>query len=70
MKIIFTKHAKFRIRKRKIFKLEIIETLKFPDEITKKYDKYPFQKKLSRGIIEICCEKTEKNIKIVTVYWI
>ena len=70
MEIVFTKHAEFRIRKRKILKQEIINTIKYPDMIIKKHGKYYFQKKLDRGIIEVCCEKTERYINIITVYWV
>lgn len=61
MRIIFTGHAEYRIFKRKILKEEIIEAINKPDKTIKKHGKYYFQKKLERGIIEICCEKTEKN---------
>lgn len=70
MDIIFTTHAEYRIEKRKILKHEIIEGIKYPDKIIKKHDKYLYQKRLERGTIEICCEKTESNINVVTVYWI
>ena len=70
MNIIFTRHVEFRINKRKITKEEIIDAIKFPDKTIKKHGLYYFQKKLERGIIEISCEKTEKDIKVITVYWI
>ncbi len=70
MKIIFTIHALARLRKRKILQEEVIDTIKLPDKTIKKHGKYYYQKKLDRGFIEICCEKTEKNIKVVTLYWL
>ena len=70
MKIEFTEHANRRIKKRKITKEEIEDTIKYPDKTIKKYDMYFFQKKLQRGQIEVVCEKTESLIKVVTVYWI
>ena len=70
MKIIFTKHAKYRIEKRKILEQEIIDSIKYPDKTIKKYNKYYFQKRLERGTIEICCEKTESYINVITVYWV
>ena len=70
MEIIFTIHAKYRIEKRKILEQEVIDSIKYPDKTIKKYSKYHFQKKLERGTIEICCEKTERNIKVITVYWL
>ena len=70
MKITFTKHSEDRLLKRKILKEEIIEIIKKPDKIIKKYGKYCYQKRLERGKIEICCEKIENNIKVITIYWI
>ena len=70
MEIIFTKHAKYRIEKRKILEQEVIEAIKYPDKTIKKHNKYYFQKNLGRGTIEVSCEKTERIIKVITVYWI
>ncbi len=70
MKIIFTKHAEYRIKKRNLTKQEVIESINYPNNTFKKHAKYYFNKKLERGIIEICCEKTENNIKVITIYWI
>jgi len=70
MKIEFTIHALDRIKKRKILKQEIIDAIKYSDKIIKKHGKYYYQKKLDRGSIEICCEKTENNIKVITIYWL
>ncbi len=70
MQIIFTKHAEYRLEKRKILKEEVIDAIKYPDKTSKKHGLYYFQKRLDRGTIEIPCEKTETNIKIITIYWI
>ena len=70
MKIIFTKHAEYRIKKRNLTKQEVIDSINYPDNTIKKHGKYYFNKKLERGTIEICCEKTENNIKVITIYWI
>jgi len=70
MQIRFTNHAKFRIRKRHILELEVLDAIKYPDKTVKKHGKYYFQKRLAKGIIEICCEKRENNIKVITIYWI
>jgi hypothetical protein len=56
MEILFTKHALDRIRTREIDKLDIEESIKYPDNIYKKYGKYYFRKLLERGTIEVCCE--------------
>ncbi|MEK6847368.1 MAG: DUF4258 domain-containing protein [Nanoarchaeota archaeon] len=70
MKIIFTEHAKARIIKRKLTEQERIDIINYPKKINKKYGKYYFQKKLHSGTIEVCCEKTETHIKVITIYWI
>jgi len=58
-----------RIEKRGILRQEVMDAVKFPDNTDKKFGKYYIQKKLDRGTIELCCERTEKYIKIITVYW-
>ncbi|MBI2649948.1 DUF4258 domain-containing protein [Candidatus Woesearchaeota archaeon] len=70
MKITFTSHAKYRIEKRKILEQEVIDAIKHPDKTIKRHDKYYFQKRLERGTIEVSCEKTERIINIITVYWL
>jgi hypothetical protein len=70
MEIVFSKHAEHRMEKRRVLREEIIEGIIYPDNTLKKHGKYYFQKQLDRGIIEICCEKTERIIKIITVYWL
>lgn len=70
MSITFTLHSKRQIQKRDLTEQEILESIKFPDKTLKKYDKYYFQKYIRRGTIEVVCEKTENNIKVITVYWI
>ena len=70
MKIIFTHHAEERLTRRRISEEEITAAIKNPDATIKKYGKYYFQKKLDRGLIEVCCEKTENNINVITVYWV
>ncbi|MFH1506746.1 MAG: DUF4258 domain-containing protein [archaeon] len=69
MQIIFTKHAEARIELRGILKQEVIDAIKYPDKTIKKHNRLYFEKKLGRGTIEVCCEKTEKHIKVITVYW-
>ncbi len=70
MEIIFTVHAELRLKQRKILKEEVRDAVKFPDKTIKKQDKYYYQKKKNRGTIEIVAEKTENNLKIVTIYWL
>lgn len=70
MKIVFSIHLKERLELRKILEEEVIEAIRFPFHTRKIYGKYFYQKKLQRGMIEVCCEVTESDIKVITVYWI
>ncbi|HII71225.1 TPA: DUF4258 domain-containing protein [Candidatus Woesearchaeota archaeon] len=69
MKIVFTMHAQARAKKRNIDAEEVIEAVRFPENTIKKKGKLYFLKRLDRGTIEVVCEK-EKDIKVITVYWI
>ena len=69
MNIVLTSHVLEKIERRKLVKQEVIDAVKQPDNITKKYGKYYYQKKIDRGTIEIPCEVTETYIKVITVYW-
>ena len=69
MDVIFTGHAEKRIIARKVTKQEVVDAVRFPDKIIKKHGKYYYQKRLSRGVIEIVAERTESNINIITIYW-
>lgn len=70
MKIEFTAHAEFRLDKRKILREEAIDALNYPDKTIKKYGQYYYQKKFPRGTIEVVCEKTEKSLNVITIYWL
>jgi len=70
MNIIFTGHAKYRIEKRKLSEEEVSNAILRPDITSKKYDKYYYQKRLQNGVIEVVCEKTEKGLNVITVYWV
>jgi len=69
MEIIFTKHALLRMKKRKITKDEIINSIKHPENTSKKENKFYVQKNIDRANIEIIYEK-DKYIKVITVYYI
>lgn len=85
MKIIFTNHAKHRIKRREFLREEVVHIIKYPDKIIKKHGLYYYQKRLEKGKVEVVCEKTEmkiflnlnqrlrkreKNLKIITIYWV
>ncbi len=69
MKIVFTHHARDRMKKRKITEEEVAETLKFPDKTSKKESKYYAQKNIKRAKIEVAYER-DKYLKVITVYYI
>ncbi|MBI5797701.1 DUF4258 domain-containing protein [Candidatus Woesearchaeota archaeon] len=70
MRIVFGIHVKERLDLRKILEEEVIEAIRFPFLVVKKQGKYFYQKRLQRGKIEVCCELRERDIKVITVYWI
>ncbi len=70
MDITFTAHAEWRLTKRKIIREEALDAIKNPNKTIKKYGKYYYQKRFSRGTIEVVCEKTEKSLNIITLYWL
>ena len=70
MEIMFTHHAESRLSKRRLLQEEVIDAIHFPDKTLKKHGKYYYQKNLSRGIIEVVCEKTEKGLNVITLYWV
>lgn len=53
MKVIFTEHAKDRIRKRKINEEEVIDIIRYPEKILKREGKYYAQKNIGRAKIEV-----------------
>jgi hypothetical protein len=70
MDIVFTRHALSRIESRNILEQEVSDGIKNPDRTEKRHGLYYIRKKLERGTIEICLEKTEKYLNIITVYWL
>jgi len=69
MEIVFTEHAKERLKKRKISEDEIKEAIRYPDKISKKKGKYYAEKNLGRAKIEVIYEK-DNYIKIITIYYL
>lgn len=69
MEIIFTEHAKDRMKKRGITEDEIIQTIKNPDNTKKQGGNYYAQKNIGRANIEVVYEK-DKYIKVITIYYI
>ena len=69
MKIVFTEHAKDRMKKRKISEEEVIDAIMHPDKLLKKEGKYYAKKNILRANIEAVYEK-ENYIKVITIYYL
>lgn len=69
MKIVFTEHAKDRMKKRKISEDEVIEVIKYSDNLYKKQNKYYARKNIVRANIEVVYEQ-ENYIKVITIYYL
>jgi len=67
--IFFSKHAHDKLKRRGILKEEVIYSIEYPDKQHKKQNLRFFQKNIGRGSIEVV-STVEKNIKVITVYWI
>lgn len=70
MNIVFTLHAESRLIKRKLLRDDVINTVRLPDQITKKYGKYYYIKRLNQGKIEVVAQKSQNILYIITVYWV
>jgi hypothetical protein len=69
MEIVFTEHAKERMKKRGITEDEVIQAIKNPDNTKKQGGNYYVQKNIGRAKIEVAYEK-DKYIKVITIYYI
>ena len=69
MKIIFTEHAKGRMKKRNITEEEIINAIKNANKTLKIGGKFYAQKDIGRTKIEVVYEK-DKYINVITVCYI
>ncbi len=69
MEIVFTKHAREMMEKRKISEDEVIQTIKHSEKFTKIEGLYYTQKNIIRANIEVVYEKV-KYIKVITLYYI
>jgi hypothetical protein len=58
------------MKRRRVTEEEIIDAIRHPENIVKKYGEYYFRKNIGRGTIEIAAERTERYIRIITLYWI
>lgn len=69
MKVIFTKHAKDRMKKRHVTEDEIIQTITSPEKMYKIEGLHYAQKNIMRANIEVVYEKV-KYIKVITLYYL
>ena len=70
MEIVYTHHARNKIEKRKIYMTLVEETIKWPNYTRRvEQNKFIATRKLNGRSIEVVYIK-EKNIKVITVYWI
>ncbi len=70
MEYVFRDHAEYRMKKRGLLKEEVIEAIEHSDKTFKKHGKYYAQKNIGRGAIEVYHERTERYIRIITIYWL
>jgi hypothetical protein len=70
MEIIFSLHAKYRMKRRGISEDMVIEAILHPEKLVKAHGKWYAQKHLHGGLIEVPFEKTESYINVITVYWL
>ena len=69
MDIRYTFHAKQKIEGRKLEKVWIEETIKYPDYTKREGRKYYVTKKLNGMTLRVVYTK-ENYINIITLYWI
>jgi hypothetical protein len=67
MNIVFTEHAKERMKIRNISEDEVISTIKYPEKTEKIDDIYYVQKNLGRFILNVVYTR-ENYIKVITLY--
>jgi hypothetical protein len=71
MVILYTKHAKLRIKQRELSTKQIEETIKGPDNILPSFkNRQLLRKDFSGKTLEIAIVKEESDIIILTAYWL
>ena len=69
MEIFYTLHAEDQIIERKIEKVWVEETIKFPDITRRKENKYYVIKRLNGKVLKVVYVR-ERYIKVITSYYI
>ena len=70
MRIRFTAHAEQRMKMRGIDRSWVLGALRNPDKASKQGEAQLFRKETPHGTIEVCAERRESDIKVITVYWV
>lgn len=71
MKIIFTEHAKQRIKERKIEEKDVIYTLFAPDKYQPTYhDRICVSKKIGNKTLEIIYTEEKEKMIVITCYYL
>lgn len=69
MDIHYTFHAEYQLNERKVEKIWVEETIKSPDQTKRTGNKYYIIKKINGKTLKVVYVK-ERNIKVVTIYWV
>ena len=65
MNVYFSRHAKRRMKERKILQEEIFQVLKYPDQVTPSIkDRVNYIKKMENTYLKVTC-KDEGEIRII-----
>ncbi len=68
MKIIYSSHARKRLRQRNIKENKVVEIIEFPDYTLKRGEEIEAYKKIKERTIKIVYVAKENYIKVITVY--
>ncbi|KKT42037.1 hypothetical protein A2W54_03325 [Candidatus Giovannonibacteria bacterium RIFCSPHIGHO2_02_43_13] len=69
--IIFTNHAKKRMRERKILKSQIIAAIENPESAeSQENDLKILRRKFGDKILELVIESGKNKVIVVTLYWL
>jgi len=69
--IIYTDHARLRLKQRAIEESQILETVSKPDEVLKSFEKRSVaRKRFSGKILEVVFTKQNNDLVIITAYFL
>lgn len=69
MEIRYTAHSEEQIKERKLEKVWVEETIRYPDKTASLGKKYFVIKRLNGGILKVVYVK-ESYIKVITAHWL